>query len=63
MASNTGRNAGVEVIGIAPEDLWRVPLVAEPEVARGDITRFSEGIAIGSGVARELGVPWATACG
>jgi hypothetical protein len=33
-----------------------VPLVAEPEVARGDIGRFSEGIAIGSGVARELGV-------
>jgi lipoprotein-releasing system permease protein len=56
MASNTGRNAGVEVIGIAPEDLARVPLVAEPEVARGDIARFSEGIAIGSGVARELGV-------
>jgi lipoprotein-releasing system permease protein len=56
MASNTVRNAGVEVIGIAPEDLLRVPLVAEPEVARGDITRFSEGIAIGSGVARELGV-------
>ncbi len=56
MASNQGRNAGVEVIGITPDDLRRVPLVAEPEVARGDISRFSEGIAIGSGVARELGV-------
>jgi lipoprotein-releasing system permease protein len=56
MASNQGRNAGVEVIGIAPEDLSAVPLVAEPEVARGDIGRFSEGIAIGSGVARELGL-------
>jgi lipoprotein-releasing system permease protein len=56
MASNQGRNAGVQVIGIAPEDLARVPLVAEPEVARGDIGRFSEGIAIGSGVARELGL-------
>jgi lipoprotein-releasing system permease protein len=56
MASNQGRNAGVEVIGIAPEDLAAVPLVAEPEVARGDIGRFSEGIAIGSGVARELGL-------
>ena len=31
MASHQGRNAGVEVIGIAPEDLARVPLVAEPE--------------------------------
>jgi lipoprotein-releasing system permease protein len=56
MASNQGRNAGVEVIGIAPGDLVAVPLVAEPEVARGDIGRFSEGIAIGSGVARELGL-------
>jgi lipoprotein-releasing system permease protein len=56
MASNQGRNAGVEVIGITPGDLSAVPLVAEPEVARGDIGRFSEGIAIGSGVARELGL-------
>jgi lipoprotein-releasing system permease protein len=56
MASHQGRNAGVEVIGIAPEDLARVPLVAEPEVARGDIARFDEGVAIGSGVARELGL-------
>jgi lipoprotein-releasing system permease protein len=44
------------VIGITPEDLQRVPLVAEPEDARGDIGRFAEGVAIGSGVARELGV-------
>jgi lipoprotein-releasing system permease protein len=56
MATNQGRNSGVEVIGITAEDLAAVPLVAEPEVARGDIGRFSEGIAIGSGVARELGV-------
>ncbi|MFW5654158.1 MAG: lipoprotein-releasing ABC transporter permease subunit [Roseicyclus sp.] len=56
MASHAGRNAGVEVIGIAAEDLAAVPLVAEPEVARGDIARFGEGIAIGSGVARELGL-------
>jgi lipoprotein-releasing system permease protein len=56
MATGGGRNAGVEVIGIAPEDLAEVPLVAEPEVARGDLARFPEGIAIGSGVARELGV-------
>ncbi|MGP1358503.1 lipoprotein-releasing ABC transporter permease subunit [Roseicyclus sp.] len=56
MATAGGRNAGVEVVGIAPEDLAEVPLVAEPEVARGDIGRFPEGIAIGSGVARELGV-------
>jgi lipoprotein-releasing system permease protein len=56
LAASQGRNAGVEVIGIAAEDLVEVPLVADPEEARGDIARFGEGIAIGSGVARELGV-------
>ncbi|MCU4653640.1 lipoprotein-releasing ABC transporter permease subunit [Roseibacterium sp. SDUM158016] len=56
MATHQGRNAGVEVVGISPGDLSAIPLVAEPEVAIGDIGRFSEGIAIGSGVARELGV-------
>ena len=56
MATARGRNAGVQVIGITPADLASVPLVAEPEVARGALDQFGEGIAIGSGVARELGV-------
>ncbi len=56
MATNQGRNAGVEVIGISAEDLAQVPLVANPERAQGDLGRFSDGIAIGSGVARELGI-------
>jgi lipoprotein-releasing system permease protein len=56
MATNQGRNAGVEVIGIDPADLATVPLVASPEVSMGDLARFGDGIAIGSGVARELGV-------
>jgi lipoprotein-releasing system permease protein len=56
MASAQGRNAGVEVIGIEAGDLAQVPLVAQPEMARGDIANFGSGIAIGSGVARELGV-------
>ena len=56
MATHRGRNAGVEVIGIAGEDLARVPLVASPERQEGDIARFAEGVAIGSGVARELGL-------
>ncbi|WP_296765895.1 lipoprotein-releasing ABC transporter permease subunit [Sediminimonas sp.] len=56
MASVGGRNAGVEVFGIAPEDLRTIPRIADPEQARGDIDRFNEGIAIGSGVARELGL-------
>ncbi len=56
MATHQGRNAGVEVIGITGADLAQVPLVAAPELAFGDIGRFDDGIAIGSGVARELGL-------
>ena len=56
MASAGGRAAGVEVIGMRPEDLAGVPLVAHPETAAGDLSGFGPGLAIGSGVARELGV-------
>ncbi|TCP62189.1 lipoprotein-releasing system permease protein [Rhodovulum bhavnagarense] len=56
MAAGQGRNTGIEVYGITPEDLATIPRVADPEQAWGDIARFAEGIAIGSGVARELGV-------
>ncbi|MFA8384687.1 MAG: lipoprotein-releasing ABC transporter permease subunit [Pelagibaca sp.] len=56
MATANSRNAGVEVFGISPEDLATIPRIADPETAQGDLSRFSEGIAIGSGVARELGV-------
>ena len=56
MASANGRNAGVEVFGIAQPDLLTIPRVANPEFAQGDIARFGDGLAIGSGVARELGV-------
>ena len=56
MATANSRNAGVEVFGIAPQDLATIPRIADPETARGDLSRFGEGVAIGSGVARELGV-------
>jgi lipoprotein-releasing system permease protein len=56
MASAQGRSSGVEVIGTRPDDLAAVPLIAEPETAAGSLADFSRGIAIGSGVARELGV-------
>ncbi len=56
MAAGQGRNAGVEIFGIAPEDLQTLPRIADPETARGDIADFTNGIALGSGVARELGV-------
>ncbi len=55
MVSLRGSNAGVEVFGIAAGDLQSLPGIAESEQARGDLGRFDEGIAIGSGVAREIG--------
>ena len=54
MASHRGRSAGVEVHGIALADLMQIPRIARSERARGDITRFEQGIAIGEGVAREI---------
>ncbi|EAQ26512.1 MULTISPECIES: lipoprotein-releasing ABC transporter permease subunit [unclassified Roseovarius] len=56
MANASDRNAGVQVYGITPEDLQTIPRVADPETSQGDIARFSQGIAIGSGVAQELGI-------
>ncbi|MEM8572164.1 MAG: lipoprotein-releasing ABC transporter permease subunit [Pseudomonadota bacterium] len=56
MISSADRAAGVEVIGIRTEDLAEIPLVARPEIGAGNLERLDEGIAIGSGVARELGV-------
>ena len=56
MSAAFGRNAGVEVVGITGADLRSLPLVADPERAWGDLDQFDQGVAIGSGVARELGV-------
>ncbi len=56
MATSQGRNAGVQVFGLRAEDLKTIPRVAGSAEAYGDINRFDDGIAIGSGVARELGV-------
>lgn len=57
MATMQGRNSGVEVFGITPEDLKTIPRIANPEAKRGSIDDFGDQrIAIGSGIARELGV-------
>ena len=56
MANFQNSNTGVQVYGISAEDFAKIPRVADPETSLGDINRFNEGIAIGSGVARELGV-------
>lgn len=56
MANFGNSNAGVEVYGIAPADLLTIPGVAQPEQSWGAIDDFAAGAAIGSGVARELGL-------
>ena len=56
MATAAGSNAGVQVFGIRGEDLRTLPRLAPSAQTAGDIARFDEGIAIGAGVARELGV-------
>ncbi len=56
MASHRSSTSGVEVFGISSSDLATIPRVAEPQESWGDIADFEQGIAIGSGVARELGV-------
>ena len=56
MANHAQSNAGVEVYGIAAEDLKTIPRVAGSDQARGDIDRFDQGIALGIGVAQTLGV-------
>lgn len=49
-------NAGVVVRGMRLEDVKNLPWVANPEEKDGDLENYGQGIAIGWGVARELGV-------
>ncbi|MCP5087984.1 MAG: lipoprotein-releasing ABC transporter permease subunit [Rhodobacteraceae bacterium] len=56
MVSANGRNGGVEVFGEKYEDLLDVPLIVDPETKIGAIENFNNGVAIGTGVARELGL-------
>jgi len=56
MASLNDRANVAEVYGIAAEDLATIPGVAGSAQAMGDIGRFDEGVAVGSGIARDLGL-------
>ncbi len=56
LASAFGRNAGVEVRGETLESLRTLPLIAEPETKVGSLDDFERGVAIGTGVARTLGL-------
>ncbi|MCE6951724.1 lipoprotein-releasing ABC transporter permease subunit [Cereibacter sphaeroides] len=56
MATANGRSTGVEVFGMRREDVESIPRIGSAADAYGDLARLDEGIAIGSGVAQELGV-------
>lgn len=56
MITANGRNSGVEIHGMEPAELAAVPSLTEGEDDYGDIARLGEGIALGRGIARDLGV-------
>lgn len=56
MISTGERNSGVEVVGITAADYMAIPAMSAGGDDLGDIAGFEKGVALGSGVARELGV-------
>ena len=56
MVSSVGGSSGVEVFGMAPADVEAIPSLTGGGDDFGDISRLSEGIALGSGIARDLGL-------
>lgn len=56
MVSDGEDTTGAEVYGMLPEDFAAIPRIGAGSGAIGDLARFPEGIALGSGIARELGV-------
>ncbi|MFT4150859.1 MAG: lipoprotein-releasing ABC transporter permease subunit [Paracoccaceae bacterium] len=56
MATANGTNSGLEIYGMAEADVATVPSLTEGGDDMGDLTRLGQGIALGSGVARDLGV-------
>ncbi len=56
MANHKEANTGVQVFGIREADLLTIPRIANPDSSEGNIADFQDGIAIGSGIARDLGL-------
>ncbi|MFD1795295.1 lipoprotein-releasing ABC transporter permease subunit [Paracoccus aurantiacus] len=56
MATADDRANVAEIFGVTDKDFARIPRIADPETSIGTIGDFDRGIAIGSGIARELGV-------
>jgi lipoprotein-releasing system permease protein len=56
MISANGQNSGAEIYGMKPEDVATIPSIAGGGDDIGDLAQFPNGIALGSGIARDLGV-------
>ena len=56
MANLGNRNAAADVYGIREADLVTLPAIVEAQAAQGDLEGFGPGIAMGSALARDLGV-------
>jgi lipoprotein-releasing system permease protein len=56
LAGFGGRNAGVMVVGMAAADVAALPRIVDPETGIGDFARYGGGIAVGAGIARQLGL-------
>ncbi len=56
MGAFSGKSAGIQVIGIKGSDLNALPLVVNSDTSLGNIEDFEKGIAIGSGIAKSLGL-------
>lgn len=56
MLQSIDGNSGVEIYGMAPEDVASIPSMTTGGDDFGDIARLDQGLALGSGIARDLGV-------
>ncbi|MDJ0858229.1 MAG: lipoprotein-releasing ABC transporter permease subunit [Dinoroseobacter sp.] len=56
ISTHDGRTSGAEVYGLSTQDLLSLPGIANDETGRGQLERFGDGVAIGSGISRELGL-------
>jgi lipoprotein-releasing system permease protein len=56
MVADREDTTGAEVYGMLPEDFASIPRIGAGSDAIGDLAKFPEGIAVGSGIARELGI-------
>ena len=56
MITVNDRSNVAEVYGLTLADLKAIPRVSDPAQGVGDINRFDQGIAVGAGIARDLGI-------